>query len=287
MIQRAGCAAVALPACLSEFAAAGEPHPKPGFKIGVIDWELTKAGDPEAVALAAQLGFDGLQVDLADVESFKKPELQDRYAQLLRKHPVQIASLALGKLSDFVYGTNPKAQALVESAIEVASAMKQKVLLLAFFGLNGLDKPENKLDSLVGRLKENAPNAEKAGVILGLEGEATAEKYRQIIDGVGSPAVKVYFDCVHAHEEGQEIGREISSLGNRICQFHAKDYGHVLFGHGAIDWRAVRRGMDAIGYRGWIMMEQWGEIKGPKPLGIQETHRNNLKYLREIFPAEA
>ena len=51
-----------------------------------------------------------------------------------------------------------------------------------------------------------------------------------------------------------------------------------------MDWRLVRRGMDAIGYRGWIQIEQWGEIKGEKPLGFDETHRRNLRYLRQIFP---
>jgi len=44
-------------------------------------------------------------------------------------------------------------------------------------------------------------------------------------------------------------------LGDRICEFHAKDYGHVLFGQGKVDWRQVRRGMDAIRYRGWIQIE--------------------------------
>ncbi len=255
-----------------------------GFEIGAVDWELTKPGDPEALAVAAQLGFDGLQVDLADVESFKKPDLQDRYRQLLLKYPIRIASLALGKLSETAYGSDPKGQTLVESAIEVAKAMSQKVLLLAFFGRNGLEKPENKLDALVGRLKEIAPKAEKNGVVLGLEGETTAERYREIIDRVGSPAVKVYFDCVHAHQEGGDIEREIKLLGERICEFHAKDYGNVLFGQGTIDWRAVRRGIDAIGYRGWIQVEQWGEIKGDKPLGFKETQRRNLAYLRQIFP---
>jgi len=287
MLRRSAmCVGLALTRSLDGSAAPTQTTAKPGFKIGVVDWELTNPGDPEALARAAQLGFDGLQVDLADVDSFKKAEMHERYAQLLLKYRIQIASLALGKLSDISYGSDPKGQAMVDSAIDVAKAMNQKILLLAFFGRNGLDQEGNKLDSLVGRLKENAPKAQKTGVILGVEGETTAERYKEIIDRVGSPAVKVYFDCVHAHQEGRDISQEIALLGHRICEFHAKDYGNILFGQGTIDWHAVRRGMDAIGYRGWIQMEQWGEIKGAKPLGFQETHRRNLKYLREIFPAQ-
>lgn len=260
---------------------------KAGFKIGAVDWELTKPADPEAMAVAARLGFDGLQVDLGDLEALSKAETQDRYEQLARKYRIAIASLALGKLSDSPYGSDPKGQQLVDAAIDVAKAMKQRVLLLAFFGRNGLDKPENKLDALVGRLKENAVKAEKNGVILGVEGEASVEQYMEIIDRVKSPAVKVYFDCVHAHQEGKDIYQEITLLGDRICEFHAKDYGNILFGKGKIDFNAVRRGMDAIGYHGWIQVEQWGEISGDKPLGFQETQRKNLAYLRTIFPAGA
>ena len=139
------------------------------------------------------------------------------------------------------------------------------------------------MDSLVGRLRENAPKAEKAGVVLGLEGEATAAQYKQIIDRVGSPAVKVYFDCVHAHEQGKDISEEIRSLGDRICEFHAKDYCNVLFGLGQVDWHQVRKGIDAINFRGWVQVEQWGEVKGEKPLGFEATHRKNLQYLRTIF----
>jgi len=129
-------------------------------------------------------------------------------------------------------------------------------------------------------LKELSLAAEKAGVILGVEGETSVERYRRIIDAVNSPAVRVYFDCVHAHQNGRDIYSEITYLGDRICEFHAKDYGNILFGKGNLDLDAVRRGMEAIGYHGWIQIEQWAEIKGEKPLGFDATHRRNLAYLR-------
>ena len=135
----------------------------------------------------------------------------------------------------------------------------------------------------MGRLKENAPKAEKAGVVLGVEGESSVEHYKEIIDRVDSAAVKVYFDCVHAHETGRDIYKEITLLGDRICEFHAKDYGHILFGQGNIDWHQVLRALEDIHYRGWIQVEQWAEIKGEKPLGLEETQRRNLHYLRSIF----
>lgn len=279
----AACLGFVLTPSLSGMVGPSEP-PRTGFKIGAVDWELTRPSDPEALAVAARLGFDGLQVDLGDLDAMKQPDNQHRYEQLSRRYRIQVASLALGKLGDVPFGTNVKGQELVDAAMDIAREMKQKVLLLAFFGANGFDKEGNKPDLLVGKLKEIAPKAEKSGVVLGLEGEATAEQYRKLIDQVGSPAVKVYFDCVHAHVEGKEIYDEIVLLGDRICEFHAKDYGNILFGQGKVDFRQVRRALDAIGYRGWIHLEQWGEIPGEKPLGFEQTHRRNLEYLRRVFP---
>ena len=88
------------------------------------------------------------------------------------------------------------------------------------------------------------------------------------MDRVGSPAVKVSFDMVHAHGANRDIYQEITFLGDSICEFHAKDYANVLFGQGEIDFLPVRRAMDAIGYRGWIHIERWAEIKRRESAGF-------------------
>src|SRR5512133_2279266 len=137
--QTAFCCGIAWAASLPLASGAAEKRAS-GIKIGAVDWELTRPADPAALTVAAKLGFDGLQVDLGDVEGMKKPDMQNRYEQLTRKHRIQIASLALGKLSERPYGADPKGQVLVDAAIDVAQAMKQRILLLAFFGNNGLDK---------------------------------------------------------------------------------------------------------------------------------------------------
>jgi len=253
------------------------------IRLGAVDWELTKPADPGALAVAARLGFDGLQVDLGDVKPMQDSARRDLYQSTARKQGIAIASLALGILNTVPYASDPRAQALVDAAIDIAAAMKQRVLLLAFFDKGDLNRPENRDDLLAARLKEIAPKAERAGVVLGLEAEIPVERYRRILDSVGSPAVQVYFDLVHAHTPGSDIYEEITSLRGRICEFHAKDYGNILFGQGQVEFPKVRRAMEAIGFSGWMQVEQWAEIKGDKPLGFDETHRRNLKYLRTIF----
>ena len=36
------------------------------FKVGITDWNLDLEGDPRAVALAKELGFDGVQISLSN-----------------------------------------------------------------------------------------------------------------------------------------------------------------------------------------------------------------------------
>ena len=154
-------------------------------------------------------------------------------------------------------------------------------MLLAFFSRGDLRDDAKGVDTVVKRLKLVAPKAEKAGVILGLESYLSARQHMDIIDRVGSPAVQVYYDVGNSHDMGYDIYEEIRFLGDKhICEFHAKD-GKSLFGEGEVDFKAVRRAMDDIGYRGWI------QIEGAKPKGLEESYRHNAQYLKSIFPPDA
>ena len=135
-------------------------------------------------------------------------------------------------------------------------------------------------DAVVQRLKKVAPRAEKAGVTLGIESWLSADQHMDIIERVGSPAIKVYYDVANSNKAGYDIYNEIRRLGKLICEFHAKDYDD-LYGKGSIDFKLVREAMDDIGYRGWFVME------GTKmPLGVEESCRYDAEYLRGVFPAK-
>ena len=58
----------------------------------------------------------------------------------------------------------------------------------------------------------------------------------RIIDRVGSPAVKVYYDVGNSTDKGRDVLKEIRTLGKLICELHAKDGRHML-GQGRIDFK--------------------------------------------------
>ena len=253
----------------------------PGFKIGACDWTLGKQCNVASFEVAKRIGIDGVQVSVGrnpkEMRLFK-PDVQKQFLEEAAKNNVEITSLALGVLNDVPYKSKVQAEQWVSDSIDVCRAMGTKVILVAFFGKGDLLDDKKGTDVVIERLKRVTPKAEKAGVILGIESMLSAEQLMDIIDRVGSPAVGVYYDVANAQSRGYDIGKEIRSLGRHICEFHAKDNDN-LYGQGSMDFKVVRRAMDDIGYRGWIVLE------GSKmPLGVEKSCQYDAEYLRSIFP---
>jgi L-ribulose-5-phosphate 3-epimerase len=254
-----------------------------GFKIGACDWTLGKATDPSALDFAKALGLDGIMADLGnwrDDLPLRKPELQKKYLENSKRIGLPVASLALGTLNEIPLKSDPRAEQWVSDSIDVARAMGLRVVLVPFFDKGDLRNDPAGKDAVVESLKRVAPKAEGAGVILGIESWLSAPEHVEILDRVGSPAVAVYYDVGNSQKAGYDIFKEIRSLGKRICEFHAKD-NDDLYGKGTMDFPRVRKAMDDIGYRGWM------QIEGTKlTLGIGESIRYDLNYLRGVFPRE-
>src|SRR5260370_19640364 len=73
-------------------------------KIGVTDWNLKKSGDPDAVALAKSLGFEGVQVSLGRKPvngklALDNAEIQAQYVARAKQQNIALAGTRLGILS--------------------------------------------------------------------------------------------------------------------------------------------------------------------------------------------
>jgi len=253
------------------------------YKIGACDWSLGKMDDPGAFALAREIGLDGVQVSLGTVANdmhLRRAEVQARFKQAAKAAGLQVASLAIGELNNIPYKSDPRTIQWVSDCVDVCQALGVRVVLLAFFGNDDLRDDKAGIDEVVRRLKEVAPKAEKAGILLGIESWLNAEQHLAILDRVGSSAVRVYYDVCNSNDRGYDIYKEIRRLGKVICEFHAKENG-ALLGHGKVDFKRVREAMDEIGYTGWIQIE--GAVPPGQP--ILESYRANCKFMRGMFTA--
>ena len=252
------------------------------FSIGACDWSIGMRGRVGALDLARQFGIHGAQVSMGNVENdlhLRTAEVQRAYREAAAAHGVRIAGVGLDIMNEVPYKSDPRTIKWVADSIDVARALDVRVVLLAFFMKGDLKNDPEGQAEVVRRLKGVAPKAERAGVVLGIESWLSAPEHLRIIEAVGSPAVKVYYDVANSHHMGYDIYQEIRQLGSRyICEFHAKENGFLL-GQGRIDFAAVRKAMDDIGYTGWIQIE--GAIPEGKPMF--ESYVANAEFMRTKF----
>jgi L-ribulose-5-phosphate 3-epimerase len=252
------------------------------FKIGACDWSIGMRGKTGAMALARQLGLDGAQVSMGSAESdlpLRQPDVQRAYREAADANGVRVAGVALDVMNQVPYKSDPRAEQWVSDSIDVARALNVRVILLAFFDRGDLRNDADGQAEVIRRLKRVAPKAEDRGVILGIESWLSADEHLRIIEAVGSRNVQVYYDVANSTQMNYDITAEIRQLGReRICEFHAKENGFLL-GQGRIDFAAVRKAMDDIGYSGWIQIE--GAVPKGKPM--LESYIENARFMRAQF----
>ncbi len=259
-------------------------NPKKTFKIGACDWSIGHRYSLGAMALAKELGLDGVQVSFGQPGSandLRDARNRKAYYEVSQKYGVEVASLAMGLLNDFPYASYPDAEAWAHECLDVMKQMNQKIVLLAFFGKGDIKNEPELQKAVIRKLKVLAPKAEKAGMIIGLETWLSADEHLYIIDAVGSPAVQVYYDTANSNKMGYDIYEEIERLGTEhICEIHMKENG-ALLGQGIIDFERVRDILEDVGYHDWLIIE------GARPKGaeIKESYLHNREYLQAVFNA--
>lgn len=257
----------------------------PGGKltIGVTDWNLKLAANPDALPLAKRLGFDGVQVSFGrrivdDKMPLDDPQIIATYLSLVREQQIPIDGACVDRLHDNGLKSDRLAIKWVRDAIRLTSALHARVLLLPFFGKWAIETPAER-DAVGDAIREVAPEAEKAGVTLGLEDMLSAEDNARIMDRSQSNFVSVYYDVGNSTQSGFDVVKEIRWLGkHRICQFHLKDNPHYL-GEGSISFPRVMEAIRDIGFTGAANLETDSHADS----SVEADMKKNLVYIRQFM----
>jgi L-ribulose-5-phosphate 3-epimerase len=252
------------------------------LRIGVTDWNLYLGASTDAVPLAAKLGFEGVQVsfgrELADGKlPVDNPETVAKYKALSKEYKIPIDGTCVDRLHDNGLKSDKLAPKWVSDSIRLTKELDTRVLLLPFFGKWGLQTPA-EMNYVGDALRELAPEAEKAGVILGLEDEISAEDNVRIMDRSDSKNVLVYYDVGNSTKAGFDVVKEIRWLGkDRICQFHLKDNPHFL-GEGQIKFEPILHAIHDIGFSGFANLET-----NARRDAVEADMRRNLMFIRSVM----
>jgi L-ribulose-5-phosphate 3-epimerase len=253
----------------------------PPLRVGIMDVIIGFPSSPDAFAAAEKVGFEGIQVMLGkstgpDRLVLSDPDLQQRILRSSAMHHVAITSTYVDILHRDCLGSSDLARTWVRESIRITKALNAGIAELASFFKCGLNSPA-EIEGLVNALRELAPEAARARVVLGSENTLSAEDNARILDRVASAAVKIWYDIGNSTNIGHfDVPKEIRFLGKqRICQIHIKD--KVYLGSGDVDVKACLEAIHDIGYNGWCVFE----TAAPSGAPVADAGRN-LKVFREI-----
>ncbi|MFM7151890.1 MAG: sugar phosphate isomerase/epimerase family protein, partial [Gemmataceae bacterium] len=144
------------------------------------------------------------------------------------------------------------------------------------------------LKLFVEMIKPVAEHAEKEGVLLLVEPEPgllieTCDQFLEFMQHIDSPAVAMNYDIGHAYCVKDDPATTIPRTAKYIRHFHLEDiaatrvHQHLIPGEGAIDFAAVLRAIQAIGYKDWITIELYPYVANP-----DEAARLALERIRAI-----
>ena len=122
--------------------------------------------------------------------------------------------------------------------------------------------PEDEWRWAVEGLQECQAHAEEVGVRIGLEPLNRFETYflnrcdqaLALADAVGGNC-GVALDTFHMNIEESDLLEAIRAAGDRLVDFHVADNNRMPPGYGALDWDAIARELQGIGYDGHLTVE--------------------------------
>ena len=128
-------------------------------------------------------------------------------------------------------------------------------------------------DTSRAAVRKLIPVAEKTGVVIALENVwnnlwVKPAIFQNFVASFDNPWVQAYFD-IGNHVKYAPSEEWIRVLGKLIVKCHVKDFKLNPDGHGgkfcdirdgSVDWPAVRKQLDAVGYNGWMTIEGSGRL---------------------------
>lgn len=272
------------------FASGAASYSPQRYKIAVCDWMILKRQKLGAFQLTKDIGADGVELDMGGLgarETFDNkladPAICRQFEEEANRLNLEISSIAMSGFYAQSFAERPGVDRMVQDCINTMQQLKVKVAFLPL-GVQGdlVQHPELR-PQIVKRLKAAAAQAEKAGVIIGIETALDATGEVKLLEDIGSPAIQSYFNFANALEAGRDLQKELRILGKeRICQIHCTDKDGVwLQDNPRIHLPKVKQTLDEMGWSGWLVIERSRNAQDPR--NVKWNFSANTAYLKSVF----
>ena len=243
-------------------------------KIGICEWSLPVDG-PYACRLAADLGFDGLQINVGDYHrgfSMSRGLVQDAYLEMAQNSGIEFPSMA-ARVTDYYTmfpSRDEEESRIVRSgigkAIEACAAMRIPRLLVPNFEKSEIRGPKD-FEEAVRVFQWTCDKAGEKDIIVAAENTLSALDTQRFLGQIDRPNLRIYFDTQNYYlHKGYDTPALLDELFDHVCEIHVKDgkgkdLSGALLGKGDTDFHGSLQVIKKHGYAGWIVIENYYDQK--------------------------
>jgi fatty-acyl-CoA synthase len=227
----------------------------------------------EAADAAFRLGFAGLELRLLDGEVIDPTADTPKVAAAVaacRERGVEVCAFDSSCRFNRADAAD-RARQLEELLAWIELARTLRVPVIRVFGGetdadDGASETEQN-ERVAEALRRAAPQAERAGVTVGLETHdafSSARRVASVLSGVASSRIGALWDSHHPYRSGESVAEVIELLWPRIAHVHVKDayrpgpeadWRLVLLGEGEVPVAAQLEALARAGYEGYVSLE--------------------------------
>jgi sugar phosphate isomerase/epimerase len=267
-----------------------QDNEEPDFRIAVCDWMILKRQKLGAFERTAEIGADGLEVDMGGLGT--RPTFDNKLVDpLVRKEfldksnelGIEISSIAMSGFYAQSFPTREGVERIMDDCINTMLLMGVSTAFLPLGVEGDMVKYPDRREAIVERLKMAGRKAEAAGVIIGIETSLDAAGEIELLEEIGSPAIKIYYNFQNPLVAGRDLYEELKILGkDRICQIHCTDSDGVLLENNErLDMHKVKETLMEMGWKGWLVIERSRDANHTRD--VIGNFGSNTAYLKSVF----
>lgn len=232
-------------------------------KVAICQWCIPVTG-PGALQLAADMGYDGVEMDMGfgkPEQDLLIPEVLESFLQAKINCGIQTPSLACNGLSLKNTQNREHREQIMRAVVDVAVKLDAKILQMPSFFEDGIKTQEDMAET-ARSLKYLCQQAAGYGIVVGTENQLDVKQNLDLIELVGEPNFAVYFDNANPYLFDNRDGvKMLKELYPHICETHVKDFSLWgkkpcrPLGKGGCHAKETLELLKKMGYEGWIVSE--------------------------------
>ena len=264
------------------------------YRVAACDWMMLKRQKLGEFQLAKDIGADGIEMDMGPLgkremfdNKLRDPHFQTLFRRTADSLGIEVPSIAMSGFFAQSFLKRENYKALVQDCLNTMEVMGAQVAFLPLGG-SGTEwtEPGPAHDEMVRRLHEVGEMAHLSGRRIAIRTGLCARADLELLKKVNSKGIQIYYNLQDAVDQRRDVCKELKTLGaENVAQIHASLTDSVTLDKDPrIDLRKVRKVLDKMKWRGWLVVERSRNAQDVR--NVRGNFGTNVAYLKEIFQKE-